>query len=437
MRVPPPRLTVLLCLLVLSGCSYIPWLAGEKDPRPPTELGPVPSEVGLTTLWSIGTGKGTDGRRLSLVPAYQNGQLFVADARGLVTAVSAAEGRVLWQKDTRLALSGGPAVDGNRLVVGSTNGDLLALSTADGGELWRTQVGSEILSVPRFANDKVVVHTLNDSVFGLDAAKGELLWNYDFQAPVLTLRGSSTPVIVGDHAIVGVSGGRLAKIELASGLPEWITTVTPPRGRSELERIADLNATPVVAGETLYVTAYNGDLAALDLNSGAVLWRRALSSYAGLTLADGTLYVTDANDVVWAAKPEDGAGLWKQEALRYRILSAPAVVGNTVLVGDLEGYVHLLARSDGHPQGRARLAKGAIQAQPLVVAGRIYVLGADGTLVALTLGTAQASSSASPSPTPSPSSASASSSPSPSPTLAAPSAPPSSALTPAAAPPAV
>ena len=398
MRFTPRLAPVLLGLLALGlvlglgGCSYIPWLAGEKDPRPPTELTPVAAEQGLTTLWSINTGKGTDGRRLSLVPAHQNGQLFVADARGLVTAVNASDGRVLWQRDTGLPLSGGPEVAGTRLVIGSTNGELLALAVADGAELWRAQVGSEILSIPRVASlpggEQVILHTLNDSIFGFNAASGEQLWHYDFQAPILTLRGSSTPLILGDYALVGVSGGRLAKVELASGLPEWITTVTPPRGRSELERIADLNATPVVAGQTIYVAAYNGDLAALDLTGGAVLWRRALSSYAGLTLADDTLYVTDADDLVWAAKPDDGAGLWKQEALRYRILSAPAVVGNTVLVGDLEGYVHLLARGDGRLQGRARLAKGAIQAPPLIIGGRIIVLGADGTLSASTLGTA-------------------------------------------------
>lgn len=388
MRFTPRLAPVLLGLLALSlgGCSYIPWLAGEKDPRPPTELTPVVAEQGLTTLWSINTGKGTDGRRLSLVPAHQNGQLFVADARGLVTAVNASDGRVLWQRDTKLPLSGGPEVSGTRLVLGTTNGELLALAVADGSELWRAQVGSEILSIPRLAGEQVILHTLNDSIFGFNATSGEELWHYDFQAPILTLRGSSTPLILGDHALVGVSGGRLAKVELATGLPEWITTVTPPRGRSELERIADLNATPVVAEQTIYVAAYNGDLAALDLTSGAVLWRRALSSYAGLTLADGTLYVTDADDIVWAAKPDDGAGLWKQEALRYRILSAPAVVGNTVLVGDLEGYVHLLARSDGRLQGRARLAKGAIQAPPMVIGGRVIVLGADGTLSASTLG---------------------------------------------------
>jgi len=182
------RLSTLLVIAVLGGCSYIPWFSPEKDPRPSTELSPLTAEVTLTSLWTSEIGKGTDKRRLSLVPAYQDGRLYVADAKGLVMALSADDGRPLWQQNTDLALSGGPEVAGNRLGGGSTNGELLALATADGKELWRTQVGSEVLSIPRLNGDLVVLHTLNDSVYGIDANKGELLWNYDFQAPSLTLR---------------------------------------------------------------------------------------------------------------------------------------------------------------------------------------------------------------------------------------------------------
>ncbi len=198
----------LLAVILLSGCGYIPWFKGEKDPRPPTELTPITAGLGITTLWSSVTGKGTQGRRLSLAPAYQDGRVYVADAKGLVTAINAADGRQIWQRDTGLTLSGGPEVAGARLVAGSTNGELIALSATDGSELWRTRVGSEILSIPRIAGDLVVLHTLNDSVMGFDAASGEQRWFYDFQSPSLTLRGSSTPVISGDFAIVGVSGGR-------------------------------------------------------------------------------------------------------------------------------------------------------------------------------------------------------------------------------------
>ena len=381
-RLPP----VLLCALLLGGCSYIPWFGGEKDSRPPTELADITPTLGVKTLWTKEIGTGTDGRRLNLVPAYQAGRLFIADAEGLITALNAGDGRILWERETELPFSGGPEVAGDRLILGSTNGDLVALSTADGSELWRARVNSEILSVPRAAGDTVLLHALDDSIFGLDGASGEIRWEYSLRAPVLSLRGSSTPVIAGDYAVIGVSGGKLVKLEVATGLPDWETTVTPPRGRSELDRISDLDATPVLEGGTLYVCAYNGDLAAVELSSGAVLWRRALSAHAGLAAAGGMLYVTDSDDQVWAANPEDGSGVWKQEALRYRDLSAPAVIGNSLLVGDLEGYVHWLSLSDGRIVARQEVADGPIRARPLVADGRVFIFGDDGTVAALSSG---------------------------------------------------
>jgi outer membrane protein assembly factor BamB len=381
---------LLLVAFILSGCSYIPWLSREEDPRPPTELTEITQTLGTRVLWSQEIGEGTDKRRLSLIPALEGGRLFVADAEGLVTALNAGDGRLLWQRETGLPLSGGPGVTGTRLFLGSTDGDLLALSASDGSELWRTKVSSEVLSVPRVAGETVVLHTLDDSIYGFDTATGEPRWSYASRAPVLTLRGSSTPIIAGDYVVVGVSGGKLVKLEAESGLPEWETTVTPPRGRSELERIADLDATPVLEGDTLYVSAYNGDLAAVDLASGSVLWRRALSSHAGLTAADGVLYVTDSDDQVWAAQPSDGAGIWKQESLRFRDLSAPAVADNWVIVGDVEGYVHWLSRSDGTIAARAEVADGPIRARPLASGGRVFIYGDDGTIAALSQGGAPA-----------------------------------------------
>jgi outer membrane protein assembly factor BamB len=373
-------------LLLASGCSSIPWFGGEEDPRPPTELTDINPEVGLSVLWSEEIGEGTDNRRLSLVPAYEGGRLFVADAEGLVTALDAASGRVLWQRETRLPFSGGPALSAGSLILGSSNGDLVALSSRDGSERWRTGVSSEILSVPAIAADTVVLHTLDDSIYGFDMASGELRWEYRYRAPVLTLRGSSSPVIVGEHAIVGISDGKLVKLAVDDGEPIWEATVTRPRGRSELERIADLDASPVVEGDIVYVCTFNGDLAAVDLASGSVLWRRSLSAHAGLTTAGGILYVTDSEDRVWAAEPDDGAGVWKQEALRYRRLSAPAVIGELVIVGDLEGYVHALSRRDGRIVARKEVADGPITSRPLVANGRIYVYADDGTIATIAAG---------------------------------------------------
>jgi len=375
-----------ISVLLLSACSYIPWFGGEKDPRPPTELEKRQPEITVSKLWSIEVGKGADKRRLNLIPAIHGGRLYVADAEGRVFAIDTSTSKVLWQRDTGLPFSGGPDVDGRYIVLGSSDGDLVALSIKDGTPLWNARVDSEILSVPRIAGSTVVVHTLHDSVYAFDISSGEQIWKYIFPAPILTLRGSSTPLITADSAIVGISGGKLVNIELQSGVPLWETTVTPPHGRSELERIADLDADPVLVDGIIYVTTYNGDLAAVDLSSGSVLWRRELSAHAGITAASGMLYVTDSDDVVWAATPVDGTGTWKQEALRYRRLTAPAVAGNLVTVGDLDGYVHWLDRRDGRLVARIEVADGPITARPLVSGGKLYVYGDDGTVAALTGG---------------------------------------------------
>jgi len=377
---------VLASALGLQACSYFPWLGGEKDPTPPAKLVPFAPQIGIRTLWTTKVGTGTRKRQLALVPALSGGKLFVADTDGGVAAVSAADGRLQWQRQTKLPFSGGPGTDGRQLVLGTSQGQVVALSATDGSQTWSAKVDSEVLSVPLILGDLVVVHTLDDSVFGLEAATGQQRWRYVYPAPVLTLRGSSSPIATDSAVLVGLSGGKLIKLDLAGGVPVWEVTVTLPSGRTELDRIADIDADPAVVGSTAYVGTYNGDLAAVDLVTGDVLWRRTLSSHAGLAADTQDLFITDSDDNVWAAAPQDGAGRWKQEQLRHRLLTAPAVIGDSVVVGDLEGWLHWINRRDGSLAGRVKAAGGAITARPLAADGRLYVYADDGTLAAFSPG---------------------------------------------------
>ncbi len=373
--------------IAVGGCSYIPWLGGEKDPTPPAKLADLVPEATLVTLWSERVTKGSQGRQLFLIPAVGGGRVYVADARGRVVAVNADNGRVVWERDTKLPFSAGPDLEGDRLVLGTSSGLAVALSSSDGHELWRAQLSGEVLSVPRHSGaGQVVVHTLDDTITALDAANGSELWRASYPAPFLTLRGSSAPAVAPGAILVGLSGGKLIKLDPTDGTPLWEVTVTPPRGRSELARIADVDADPIVVGNLVFVGTFQGDLAAVDLDSGAILWRRQLSSHAGLAATTGDLFVTGSDDQVWAADPAGGAGRWRQERLKNRQLTAPALIGDRIVVGDLQGWLHLIAQDDGRLVGRTRVAKQPIAARPVVAGGRIYVYASDGTLAALTVG---------------------------------------------------
>ncbi|MGB5832319.1 MAG: outer membrane protein assembly factor BamB [Thiohalocapsa sp.] len=378
---------VLLAATTLQGCGAFSWLNSEKDPNPPTAINKkLPRQANINTLWKTRIGKGTDARQLRLVPAVANGRLYAADPNGKVVALSPNDGRTLWERKTKFQFSGGPDVRGETLILGTTNGELLALSTRNGAQQWRAQLNSEILSIPRIIDDLVVVHTVDDTVYGIELSDGTERWRFAYPAPVLTLHGSSTPVPTGEGIIVGFSGGKLVHLEPEQGAPLWETTVTPPSGRSELDRIADIDADPVVVGDIAYVATYNGDLAAVDVVTGSILWRRELSAHAGLSADATALYVTDSDDNLWSADPTDGAGRWRQEGLANRRLTAPSLLGNYLAVGDLEGYVHLISRRDGRLLGFERVAKDRIGHQPVVANGIAYIYANNGTLAALRAG---------------------------------------------------
>lgn len=395
-----PRMTAqilvsTLLTLGVAGCSNLPGLNREQDPTPPAALEEIAPGVEIVTHWSQRLTRGTEGRELVLIPALEADVLYLADARGRLVAADAASGKIRWSRETRLAFSGGPALHDGRLMIGTSNGLVLAFSATDGEELWRQPLGSEILSVPVFSDDgQLLVHTLDDSLHSLSVASGEQAWQLRYPPPILTLRGSSTPALSTDGGlIVGLSGGKLVKLDPRDGVPLWEVTITRPSGRSELARITDIDADPVVVGNTVYVATYHGDLAAVDTTTGTVLWRRELSAHAGLAAAADELFITDSNDWLWSANTRDGSARWKQDALQHRGLTAPTLLGEQLAVGDQDGYLHLLARGDGQLLGRTRLTrKGGISARPLARDGRLYVLADDGTLSVLSAASPDTSS---------------------------------------------
>jgi outer membrane protein assembly factor BamB len=192
-------------------------------------------------------------------------------------------------------------------------------------------------------------------------------------------------VISGNRVIAGFASGKLAMLDLTRGELLWEVSVTAPSGRSELERMVDIDGDPLVRDGVIYVATYQGEVAAVSEDTGVVLWRRKLSSYAGMGADYSQLYVADAEDFVWAVDPGNGSALWKNKKMRYRKLSAPAVLGRYILVGDFEGYLHWLGQEDGRLLGRVRVAKSAISTAPIVADGVAYVYADGGEMVAVTV----------------------------------------------------
>jgi outer membrane protein assembly factor BamB len=369
---------IVVALALLSGCS---WFGDKDNAEPPAELTAFNEQVKLKRIWSRDTGSGTDEQFVQLVPFVAGERVFVADRSGAVRAYTLDKGEQLWHAKTRVAISAGPGGGDGLMVVGSSDADLIALDAETGEERWRTAVSSEVLSVPLIYRGIVVVQTVDGYLAGLDASSGERLWVQGRTVPVLTLRGTSTALVEGGAVIAGFANGKITALDIKSGAPLWEAVVAVPSGRSELQRMVDVDANPVVRDGVLYVVSFQGQMAAVGLQNGRLLWNRDMSAYAGIAVDAGQVYVTDENSEVWALDRDTGASLWKQSALRRRALTGPTVAGGYVAVGDFAGYVHLLARLDGSIVGRVKVDSKGILAPPVALGDRLLVLGAGGKLV--------------------------------------------------------
>lgn len=376
------RLTLILVLALLgSACSWLN--VGSEKAKPPSELEAIQQPIAIETLWETRVGSGLGGAFIKLMPVVAEERIYAASHDGVVMAVDAKTGQTEWKVETELPISAGVGLSDDVVLVGTSQGEIVALNRENGEEAWRAQVSSEILAPPRAAEGIVVIRTVDGKFIGLDAFSGNRLWTYEYTVPVLTLRGSAPPLLAQGVAIAGLDTGGLVVLALRNGAPVWEKTIAPPRGRTELERMVDIDTELKVVGGVLYVAAYQGNITAIDLRGGNLLWSQALSSHAGLDADVRRIYVVDDEDVIWALDRRDGAILWKQEALVRRALSAPAVSDDYVVVGDFEGYLHWLAKEDGRLVGRVRANKQGIIVPPAVSEDVFYVLGNGGLLSAL------------------------------------------------------
>jgi len=376
------RLALLSFLAIfISACTSSG--SNSKDELEPAKLEKITEEVKLKVQWSrsVGDGQGKIWNRLK--PAIDGNRIFAADSDGRVFAFNRESGEPLWKKNLKEPVSGAVGAGNGLLLLGTLRGEVIALDAQSGEEKWRVPVGSEVLAPPAVNQDAVIVQTQDDRIFALNPADGSQLWRFDNTPATLTLRGTSAPLVTSRLAVVGLSSGKVLALESRTGVPVWEQRIAIPQGRSELERIVDIDGSLLLSGNTLYVTSYQGQVAGLDLDNGEVLWQHQASSYTGVAEKMGHVFLSQANGTVESLDERTVSLLWSNDALARRELSAPEVFGDTIAVGDKEGYLHLLSQTDGHFVARQKIDGNGLRARPLVAGDFLYVYGNGGKLVAL------------------------------------------------------
>jgi len=373
-------------MLLLSGCSWIKSWGDDDDPDAPAKLVEFEPTLKVGKTWSTDVGKGLDKAGRQIRPAYSSDSLYAADYKGMLSAIDAENGRKRWEIKTELAFTGGPGVSGNLLMMGTENGEVFAFDASTGTQLWSATVTSEVLSAPAESDGIVVVRCIDGRVFGLDADTGQRLWVYDHSVPLLTLRGNSPLLLRAGVVFVGYDGGQVVALKLDDGIKMWEQSLVTAEGRTELERLSDIDGQLVFIASDLLVSSYKNRLASLAADSGRLLWFKDVSSATGVSVDRINLTLSDKDGNLWLLDRRNGAESWKQDQLLHRGLTRPVFYGSFIVVGDAEGYLHWINIKDGQFAAREKVGGDGFSGPPLVVGNKLYVMTKKGTLIAFRAG---------------------------------------------------
>jgi outer membrane protein assembly factor BamB len=360
-------------LFLLSGCStvsnvYDRWF-GSRPTTKPAPLVAITPSVETRILWQGNVGA---AERSVFFPAVTAETVYAAGAAGQIAGFDRRSGKPV-TRFTAPRLTAGVAATDALILVGTAKGEVLAFD-AGGKQLWKAQLSSEVLAPPAVAGGLVIARAGDGRIYGLEAADGKRRWIYQRTTPALSIRSHSGVVVERGAVFAGFPGGRLIALAAATGTLGWDSVVAVPRGTTELERVADVMGLPVVDADRVCAVAYQGRVACFDAQSGQTIWARDISSFAGMDADHRASYITDDKNAVIALDRANGASLWRQDKLFGRGVSAPLAFGRFVVVGDYEGYVHVLSREDGTFAARIATDGSAIGAQPVALDDKAFVV---------------------------------------------------------------
>ena len=363
--------------LLVAGCS----LFSEKDESlEPVKLVDIDETVKVRKVWSARLGDSSSFLRLALRPNGDGSRIYAAGPDGRVYAFEPESGDLIWRTDLDIELTAGPGVGEGYLAVMAKDGFAVVLDASNGAEQWRVEVDAESLARPLIKDDAVVVQTIDNRLQAMSLFDGRLLWTIQQSTPPLTMRGTSSPVSMGTMVVAGFDSGRLVAVQLDSGEIAWEAMLSPPKGRSDLDRLADIDGAMAVVGQDLYAVGYQGRIASVAGESGQLLWSREISSFEGVSADWNSLYTTKDTGEIIAMSRRSGTETWRNDSLLRREPTLPVPFGTTVVVGDLEGYIHFFSTIDGEPVAREKLGGSAISSDPFVMGNRLYVQNESGQL---------------------------------------------------------
>ena len=375
-------------LVLLAGCGWNPlsFWQSNKDEAKPADLVNFDEEVRLRRQWSVNIGKGQGKTYNRIKPAIDGDIIYAASSNGNVYAINRESGSTIWRARLEAEITGGVGVGGDLVLVGTINSGLIALDVATGEVAWQTTVSSEVLAAPATNGRIVVAQSVDGKLTGHDAETGEQIWIYESTVPALSLRGTSSPLIIENFVLAAFGNGSVISLALDNGTLRWEERVAIPTGTSEIDRMVDIDGDLFVSDQgMLLVPSFQGYLAAIDVVTGQTRWRVQESSASGASSGFGNIYISDERGHVKAYRTGQDDLVWSNEQLDLRNVTAPESFSNYVAVGDFEGYVHLLSQVDGRFVGRTRADRNGIRTSLQSRGNTLYVYGNGGNLSALTV----------------------------------------------------
>ncbi|MDR9469096.1 outer membrane protein assembly factor BamB [Marinospirillum sp.] len=377
--------TLILALLLVSGCSSLP-----EPQYPPKPLPDHSDTASLQKQWQDHSGYGERWRGYDLQPALDKQLLISGDTQGYLQAFDLEGGflnfnKTLWTQELGVGISGGLTLENNKLFVVTQNGELLALDARTGEQLWQTELSSEALSPTQVQDNLTVVQTADGKLTAFSADTGRQLWSFDSLTPSLTLRGTASPTLTSTQVMAGFANGKLYAVDNASGQANWDTQIAQPQGRTDIERLVDVDGQARIAEGLLIVNSYQGQTQALDPFSGRSRWSQDISSFHSPLIDQGRVFIVDEASRIHALDLASGSSLWKQEALFGRELTEAVMLSGQLVVADYQGYLHLLDPDTGEVTGRQAFDLDGIRSTPVVHQDRLLVHSIRGRLGLFTL----------------------------------------------------